>query len=305
MMSKWAGRIIRTRTVGSPTLSSDDDNDPVATVVDGATKESNRDPSTSDSDESPAAQTIPDSVSNSPTAFDGDKVLNETPPILRGKDSTTDNEQEVEVDPDDEENEKDGEPDKVAEVAANGIVDKVDNSGNKDDSDPNGSKDDGDPKKRIAKKRLVGSHSSSIKQMKDAVVRTQAAIAASKVSTIQSMTSYATVMQANNNPRSDTFLLNYDEIVERPDKMSEGERARITPKWTVLVPKGTREKEIGAELEKLGKAMQEEKKRAGKKLKSNKFEKKDFLYDCVDTHEKYLESVYGIKPGPKNKKQKL
>jgi hypothetical protein len=70
-------------------------------------------------------------------------------------------------------------------------------------------------KKRKVKKRLVGSNSStSIKQMKDGVVRAQAIMIASssKVSTIQTMTTYATVvMQSQNNPRSDTVLLHYDE----------------------------------------------------------------------------------------------
>ncbi len=158
-------------------------------------------------------------------------------------------------------------------------------------------------KKRKVKKRLVGSYSTSIKQMKDAVVRTQAMIAASKISTIQTMTSYATVTQAHNNPKSDTILLNYDEIVERPDKNSEGERARLLPKWTILAPQGTHEKEMGVALEKLGKAMQEEKKRGSKK-KSIKQEK-EFEYDVVDNYQSYLASIYGSQPGgPSNKKPK-
>lgn len=150
-------------------------------------------------------------------------------------------------------------------------------------------------KKRKVKKRLVGSNSTSIKQMKDAVVRTQAMIAASKISTIQTMTTYATAMQSENNPRSDTVLLHYDEIVERPDKKSEGERARVLPKWTMLLPKGANVKMMGAELEKLGKAMQEEKKRSGtnKKSKAKTVEKREFEYDVVHSCEKYLESIYG------------
>jgi hypothetical protein len=68
--------------------------------------------------------------------------------------------------------------------------------------------------KRKVKKRLVGSPSTSIKQMKDTVVRTQAVIATSKVATIQSMISCArTDKQATHNPRSHTaVLINFDEI---------------------------------------------------------------------------------------------
>ncbi len=159
-------------------------------------------------------------------------------------------------------------------------------------------------KKRKVKKRLVGSSSTSIKQMKDAVVRTQAMIAASKVATIQAMTTYGTSMQAMNNPKSDTILLNYDEIVERPDKKSEGERSRVVPKWTVLVPVGVNEKVVGIQLEKLGKAMQEEKKR-GKKGKAKLLDKKEFDYDVVNSCDKYLKSIYGPDvQGPLLKKAK-
>ncbi len=46
--------------------------------------------------------------------------------------------------------------------------------------------------------------------MKDAVVGTQAVIVASKIATIQTMTTYGTDMQAMNNPKSsDTILLTY------------------------------------------------------------------------------------------------
>jgi hypothetical protein len=160
-------------------------------------------------------------------------------------------------------------------------------------------------KKRKVKKRLVGSYSTSIKQMKDAVVRTQAMIAASKIATIQTMTTYGTERQAMNNPKSDTILLNYDEIVERPDKKSEGERARVIPKWTILVPVGTKEKDMGIELEKLGKAMQEEKKRGKKSNKAIKAEKKEFEYEVVTSCEKYLASIYGKEvQGPLLKKAK-
>jgi hypothetical protein len=100
-------------------------------------------------------------------------------------------------------------------------------------------------KKRKVKKQLVGLNSTSIKQIKDVlVVRTQEAmIAASKTSTIQTMTTYATAaMQSEKNPRSNTVLLHYDEIVEWPDKKSEGEQARVLPKWTImLLPKGAKQ----------------------------------------------------------------
>ena len=159
----------------------------------------------------------------------------------------------------------------------------------------------GGKKKRKVQKRLVGSQSTSIKQMKDAVVRTQAVLAASKISTIQAMTTYATVTQSLNNPRSDTILLNYDQIVERPDKKSEGERSRSLPKWTLLAPVGTNNKELGFELEKLGKAMQEDKKRVVGKGKKVKAMDREFDYQVVDTHDKYLASIYGSQPSKKAK----
>jgi hypothetical protein len=138
--------------------------------------------------------------------------------------------------------------------------------------------------------------------MKDAVVRTQAVLAASKISTIQAMTrTYATVTQSLNNPRSDTILLNYDQIVERPDKKSEGERSRSLPKWTLLAPVGTNNKELGFELEKLGKAMQEDKKRVVGKGKKVKAMDREFDYQVVDTHDKYLASIYGSQPSKKAK----
>jgi hypothetical protein len=159
----------------------------------------------------------------------------------------------------------------------------------------------GGKKKRKVQKRLVGSQSTSIKQMKDAVVRTQAVLAAYKISTIQAMTTYATVTQSLNNPRSDTILLNYDQIVERPDKKSEGERSRSLPKWTLLAPVGTNGKELGFELEKLGKAMQEDKKRVVGKGKKVKAIDREFDYQVVDTHDKYLASIYGSQTSKKAK----
>jgi hypothetical protein len=166
----------------------------------------------------------------------------------------------------------------------------VDHDSGFSDTDAAGTK-----KKRKVKKRVVGSQASSIKQMKDAVVRTQAIIASSKVATIQAMTTYVSEKQANHNPRSHTVLLNFDEIVQRPDKVAEGERYRDCPKWTLLVPPDLDPKVFGSELEKLGKVMQEEKTAKAKKGKGKKTKgiKREFDFEVVSSKDAYLESIYG------------
>ena len=166
--------------------------------------------------------------------------------------------------------------------------------------------DDDRKESKKNKKRLVGTCSRSIKQMKDAVVRAQAVIAATKVSTIQSMTSYESKTQAQNCPKSETLLLNYDEIVERPDKQCEGERARKVPKWAILVPIGADEKEIGLQLEKLGRAIQVGKKRGKKGGKAAKNEPlMEFDYSVVRSNDNYLESIYGPVPKAPKKAKKM
>ncbi len=155
-------------------------------------------------------------------------------------------------------------------------------------------------KKRKIKKRIVGSPSESIKQMKDAVVRTQAIIAATKVSTIQAMTTYAREKQNYNNPRSQTVLLSFDEIVERPDKMGDGERQRDIPMWTLLLPNDVNRKDFGVELEKLGKALQADMPKPAKrgaKKRSKKLaddaNKPAFNITVAANPTEYLASIYG------------
>ncbi len=127
-------------------------------------------------------------------------------------------------------------------------------------------------------------------------------IASSKVCTVQAMTAYSTDKQANNNPQSHTVLVNFDEIVPRPDKMAEGERVQDLPLWTLLMPQDLDAKDFGAELEKLGKAMQQEpqkqpkaKRGGGKKKKAlpPPQESRDFDFLVARNHEAYLESIHG------------
>lgn len=73
-------------------------------------------------------------------------------------------------------------------------------------------------KKRVQKKRQIKSPSITIKHMKDSVVRAQAMAAVWKVDVVQRMTQYEDEEQTKANPESSTYLLNYDEIVERPDQ---------------------------------------------------------------------------------------
>jgi hypothetical protein len=153
-------------------------------------------------------------------------------------------------------------------------------------------------KKRVQNKRLVGTKAASIKQMKDSIVKAQALIAARKVATVQEMTQYVTDTQASNNPSSQTYLLNFDMIVQRPDLAKEGERARAVPKWTLLLPDDVDHKTFGIELEKLAKALQE----GGKKKGSRK--KRDFLITVVYRAKDYLESIYGKKKQKKKEEEK-
>jgi hypothetical protein len=206
--------------------------------------------------------------------------------------------------------ESNGDPMAIFQHQENNDNDKIiednhsDNEG-EDDKDKSNNKNS----KRKVKKRPVGSPSTSIKQMKDAVVRTQAVIAASKVATIQAMTSYATDKQATNNPRSHTVLVNFDEIVQRPDKMGDGERTRDVPMWTLLLPDDLDTKDFGAELEKLGKAMQMDvpKPRKGKKKKKTSQEEvqNDFEVTICRQHCEYLTSIYGPTVNGSSKKRKI
>jgi hypothetical protein len=298
MMNKWASRIIRTRSHRPRDSDTEDEDTPGVVDYDGggaAGKQGAEIEEEGDIEESSVL-----SGDDSPATGDSHDNLqphvgNESEAV--GVDDYHKAEQEESLsNSDDDQQEEEVMMKDTMIVAVGEFVAEEEEPHQEEEVDVTGEGEHkpSSTKKRKVKKRLVGSHSTSIKQMKDAVVRAQAMIAASKVSTIQTMTTYATVMQAQNNPRSDTVLLHYDEIVERPDKKSEGERARLLPKWTMLLPQGANEKQMGAELEKLGKAMQEEKKRGGnKKSKAKAAEKREFEYDVVHTYEKYLESIYG------------
>lgn len=94
-----------------------------------------------------------------------------------------------------------GEEDDDDEVMA--IVDEEEVNGGKGDVEEHEEKGEekGGKPKRKAKKRAVGSPSTSgVKQVKDAVVRIQHSIAADRVKNVQHMTSYLTQKQGENNP---------------------------------------------------------------------------------------------------------
>ena len=333
MMNRFTARLIRTRTPKSPSSDEDDvvaplvdDTDApgaganaVAILIDAASEVVGPESETPPGEESPTSgEESPVSGEESPASGEQEETPasgeetpasgEETPAF--SDDAATDSDIFDEAPPSDpsdeappasdpsEEAPTASDPSNAPEFAAKEAPDG--------DDDGDGAPDEevgrlGEPfllggkKKRKVQKRLVGSQSTSIKQMKDAVVRTQAVLAASKISTIQAMTTYATVTQSLNNPRSDTILLNYDQIVERPDKKSEGERSRSLPKWTLLAPVGTNNKELGFELEKLGKAMQEDKKRVvgkGKKVKA--MDSREFDYQVVDTHDNILHQSMAV-----------
>jgi hypothetical protein len=184
-----------------------------------------------------------------------------------------------------------------------------------DDDDVGDESQDNITVRKKRAKRIVGTQSGSIKQMKDAVVRTQAIIVASKVATIQGMTTYDTATKNANNPLSHTILINFDEIVPRPDKVGEGERYRTHPMFTVLMPKHLDPVSLGFEFENLGKAMQkwvEQPKNAPppKKVRPKKGSKKttttkegpinvvqprefDFDMEITFSDDDYLASIYG------------
>lgn len=149
-------------------------------------------------------------------------------------------------------------------------------------------------KKRAQNRRLVGMKASSIKQMKDTTVRAQAVIAANKVASVQQMTRYVTDGQAMNNPACETYLFNWDQIVQHPDKAKEGERGRSLAVWTLMLPEDVDQKVLGAELEQLGKDLQEVRVKKNGDYGKQK-QSKRHLINVVYTAEEYLESVYGKK----------
>jgi hypothetical protein len=76
--------------------------------------------------------------------------------------------------------------------------------------------------KRVQIKRRVGSNSRTIKQMKDSVVRAQHTLLAKKAKTVNDMCTYNTQQKNDENPMNDTYIVNYDELVLRPDEKTDG-----------------------------------------------------------------------------------
>lgn len=147
-------------------------------------------------------------------------------------------------------------------------------------------------KRKIVAKRAVGSASSSVIQIKDAVVRSQFEMLSKKIDTIQKMTAYKSEKQESNNPRFSPILVTLDEIVPRPDEHLEGERRRELPLVTVYKPSHMKDDELGLALEHLGKALQDP------KLKKKKNRSFDFKIATSTTQ------LHELHYGPKKKKAK-
>lgn len=151
-------------------------------------------------------------------------------------------------------------------------------------------------KRRIVK-RPVGSASTSVVQVKDAVVRTQFEMLAKKIDVVHKMTAYKSDKQESNNPKFTSVLITMDEIVPRPDEHLEGERNREKPLVTIYKPHHMRNEDLGAALEYLGKKMQEP-----KSSKKKRGANRPFDYKVATTAAQLHELHYGPK---KKKAQKV
>jgi hypothetical protein len=168
-------------------------------------------------------------------------------------------------------------------------------------------------KKRIQNKRLVGDPSKTINQMKDLTVKQVAASVVFAMENLQQMTVYDTQTKTENNPRCDTFLINYDEMLEVPRKCGDGEKKRKSPQWTVLVPPGATAQSVGSMLVSLGQSMLE----GRKSTKKVKFAKKgssaeppppappsSFPFEITHSGSAYLNAIYGEEGVNELKKKK-
>lgn len=155
-------------------------------------------------------------------------------------------------------------------------------------------------------KRVVGTHSFTIRQVKDAVTRTQAVIAVQKVNTLQAMTQFSPQVQPYPNAGSVSVLLHWDEIVPRPDLAPEFQRARDRPMWTLLCQNDIGIRSFGMELERLGKAMQKPGCEENKIRSFPGRKGKDEAFDMCITFEPedYLRNIYGDSVVCSSKKRK-
>jgi hypothetical protein len=135
-------------------------------------------------------------------------------------------------------------------------------------------------KKKVYAKRQVGSTAGSVKQMKDATTRIQAAGLVVKAKALQAMTTYSLEAQTENNPSSDTIIINWDEIVPRPDKEKEGARTRKEPAVSLLVPSKMSSKYVIYQLEEVVKIL-----KSGSKRKAR--------LTLTDDPKTFLDAMYG------------
>jgi hypothetical protein len=140
-----------------------------------------------------------------------------------------------------------------------------------------------------SQKRPKGTNSMSVVQVKDAVVRTQFEMLTDRLVTCQTMTSYKEAAQSTNNPEFHSLLVTYDEIVDKPDEHLEGARQRDCPIWSVFLPSHLDPKDIGIQLEALGKAMQQDPKSSKKK------KNKTFDWAIVRNPKEFYNTHYGQK----------
>ena len=139
------------------------------------------------------------------------------------------------------------------------------------------------------KKRAVGSRSANIRQIKDAVVRGQFEALAKKVAVVQTMTTYDTEKKRENNPSFEPYLVVFDAIAPRPDTLNDGEKEREYPLFACMVPDDMDAKNVGKQLESLGKAMQQ----SSNKYHQNKKRKFDWM--TCSTPKEFHEVLYGSK----------
>jgi hypothetical protein len=116
-------------------------------------------------------------------------------------------------------------------------------------------------KRKRASKRKVGDFAKSVRQMKDAPTRLQAGSFAVKAHLYQKMSRYETPEQNQHNPTSNTYVLNRDEIVPKPNN-ELGLNSHRKAQWTILCPEGMDEKEVIQDLQELAKELTSKKRKA-------------------------------------------
>lgn len=145
-------------------------------------------------------------------------------------------------------------------------------------------------KRKRSEKHKKGDYAKSVKQVKDAQTRLQAGSFVVKAVTYQKMSRYETSDQNLNNPTSNTYVINRDEIVAEPSKGSLLNCQREKAQWTCLVPEGVDEDEFFQDIENLHKELVASRKKRAKVDSDPKI-----------THDPsvYLDRLYGQDAGLK------